>query len=245
MKHLSLIPLAIILLLAGSCQSPNQQAESSDTPSGSVQIAGAMRTVMHQGKLAGIIDLDTLQPRAGLYGLGPVEYLSGELLIVDGQSYVSRVTDDSLMTVTEDFGVKAPFFVYAHREEWAQTTLPDSISNLKQLEAYLQENTRQLERPFVFKLNGRIKQAVIHIQNLPAGTAVSSPEEAHQGQVNYPLSNETVDIIGFYSTEHHGVFTHHDSDMHLHLITADRQQMGHLDELGIATGGMTLFLPTS
>jgi acetolactate decarboxylase len=38
-----------------------------------------------------------------------------------------------------------------------------------------------------------------------------------------------VEIIGFFSTEHKGVFTHHDSFLHMHLITKDKEKMGHLD----------------
>ena len=97
-----------------------------------------------------------------------------------------------------------------------------------------------INRPFVFKLKGQIDSAKIHIQNLPKGTKVSSPEEAHQGQINYALGNSEVEIVGFFSTEHKGIFTHHDSNVHMHLITTNRKKMGHLDELKI--GKMKLYL---
>ena len=86
-------------------------------------------------------------------------------------------------------------------------------------------------------------KADIHIQNLPEGTPVSSPQEAHQGQTNYVLENRKVEIVGFFSKEHQGVFTHHDSFVHLHLITQDRRQMGHLDEMLLGKGDKRLFLP--
>ena len=76
---------------------------------------------------------------------------------------------------------------------------------------------------------------------MPEGTKVSSPDEAHQGQTNYNIANENAEIIGFFSTEHKGVFTHHDSFLHMHLITKDESKMGHLDELEI--GEMKLYLP--
>lgn len=83
--------------------------------------------------------------------------------------------------------------------------------------------------------------ATIHIQNLPEGTKVSSPQEAHQGQTNYELFNENVEIVGFFSTQHKGVFTHHDSYVHMHLITKDESKMGHVDELEIRK--LKLYLP--
>lgn len=73
---------------------------------------------------------------------------------------------------------------------------------------------------------------------------VSSPDEAHQGQKNYTLYNEQSEIIGFFSTEHKAIFTHHDTYLHMHLITADRQKMGHLDDVRFKKGTMMLYLPT-
>ena len=62
-------------------------------------------------------------------------------------------------------------------------------------------------------------------------TNESSPQEAHLGQTNYEVKNQEAEIIGFFSTNHEGVFTHHDSNIHLHLITKDLSMMGHLDEI--------------
>ena len=70
---------------------------------------------------------------------------------------------------------------------------------------------------------------------------MSSPKEAHQGQVDYKLNEEHVDIVGFFSTQHKGIFTHHDSYLHLHLITRDRTKMGHLDD--VEFDEMKLYLP--
>lgn len=36
-----------------------------------IQLAGAMKNVMWKGELQGVIDLDTISNRDGLYGLGP------------------------------------------------------------------------------------------------------------------------------------------------------------------------------
>jgi acetolactate decarboxylase len=50
-------------------------------------------------------------------------------------------------------------------------------------------------------------------------------------------------MVGFFSTEHQAVFTHHDTFMHLHLMTEDKKQMGHLEELRFKPGQMRLLLP--
>ena len=202
-----------------------------------------MKNVMWKGELAGTINLDTIKNKNGLYGLGPVEYLTGELLIIDGKSYVSTVTSDSTMEVDETYQVKAPFFVYANQADWNIEDLPSDIKTIKELEEFIDKKTFDFKRPFVFKLKGQVDSAGIHIQNLPKGTKVSSPEEAHQGQTNYLLKNSDVEIVGFFSTEHKGIFTHHDSNVHMHLITVDRKKMGHLDNVFFGNGSIKLYLP--
>jgi len=58
-----------------------------------------MKDVMWKGQLQGIINLDTITNKTNLYGLGPVEYLTGEILVIDGKSYKSTVASDTTMQV--------------------------------------------------------------------------------------------------------------------------------------------------
>ena len=240
-KKTLLIGLTVIALI--SCNSTEKKTETKLENHSIVQVVGAMKNVMWKGELAGTINLDTIKNKNGLYGLGPVEYLAGELLIIDGKSYVSIVTSDSTMEVDETYQVKAPFLVYANQTDWNIEDLPSEIKTIKELEEFIDKKTLNYKRPFVFKLKGQVDSAGIHIQNLPKGTKVSSPEEAHQGQTKYLLENSEAEIVGFFSTEHKGIFTHHDSNVHMHLITTDRKKMGHLDKVFFGKGNIKLYLP--
>lgn len=231
--------IAFITLVTISCTS--QKKEATKETYADVKIVGAMKNVMWKGELGGSIYLDTIPNKTGLYGLGPVSYLTGELMIKDGNSYVSKVTSDSTMTVKKTYDVSAPFFVYANVTEWNEVELPPNVKTIKDLEKLLLEKNAESKRPFAFRLKGLVAKAKIHIQNLPKGTRVSSPDEAHQGQKSYQITNTESEIVGFFSTEHQGVFTHHDSFLHMHLISKDESKMGHLDELEIAK--MMLYLP--
>jgi acetolactate decarboxylase len=232
------------LLIIGfiGCNSTNHKNNANESETyADIQIVGAMKNVMWKGELGSRIELDTISDKKGLYGIGPLSNLSGELLINNGKSYVSKVTSDSTMSVEKRFDVSAPFFVYGNVNEWSETELPSNISTIQELEKFIDDKTINFKRPFAFKLVGKVSSAIIHIQNLPEGTKVSSPDEAHQGQTNYNIANEDAELVGFFSTEHKGVFTHHDSFLHIHLITKDESKMGHLDELII--GEMKLYLP--
>lgn len=226
-----LLLLSIIILFTGCDTEPRQAHQTDESSPPEVLITGAMKRVMWEGKLDGLIRFDTLSDRQGLYGIGPLVGLRGEITIDDGKVYVSRVTSDSTMVVEESTASSAPFFVRAKVNDWKSIPLPPEVKTIQQLEAFLVKQVENRPDPLPFKLTGEIERAVIHVQNLPPGTPVSSPAEAHQGQVDYTLGAERVRIIGFYSQKHQGVFTHHDSYLHLHLITEDENWMGHLDEV--------------
>lgn len=229
---------SICLTILFSCQSTENHHQYPD-----VKVVSAMKEVMWSGRLEGKIELDTIADKEGLQAIGPESFLTGELLTIDGKSYVSRVVDDSSMKVVESFAVSAPFLVYANVNEWKSVDVPEDIKDIKALEEFINTTTLSYKRPFAFKVVGKVRQAKIHIQNLPQGTKVSSPKEAHQGQVDYVINDKIVDILGFFSTEHQTIFTHHDTYIHMHLLTKDRQMMGHLDEAEFDS--IQLLLPVS
>jgi acetolactate decarboxylase len=196
---------------------------------------------MMEGRLGPALRLDTLADRDGLYGLGPADQLTGEVTIYDGKCYVSRVGPDGELLTEERYAVGPPFFVYTHQRSWNEYTLPATVRNLDQLEHYIDEVSIGTPRPFAFRLVGPAEGARVHVMNVPVGFIPESPGQAHRYQQSYELTEREVDVIGFFSTSHQGVFTHHDSYVHLHLLTRDRQMMGHLDALRPGEG-MKLFL---
>lgn len=206
-----------------------------------VFIAGAMRNVMWKGELAGTIDLDTLQKKA-VYGLGPIEGLKGEILLWDGTVYSSRVIADSQCIVSKNQALRAPFFVYVKSSNWRAVSVPDTLMDMLHLENFL---NRQFERdsvPFAFRLSVTVHYAKFHIVNLPDAVKVQSPEDAHIGKQYFELQNEEVNILGFYSTQHKGVFTHHSTNLHAHLINLRMNKMGHIDQVQFIPGTLNLYV---
>lgn len=217
--------LLALLPLLFSCSSEK-------TTVSEVKWSGAMKNVMKKGELFGTIHLDTIANKKHLYGLGPIEYLSGEITVFDGKSYVSRVNADSTMAVSQTFDVKAPFFVYANVENWASLEVPKSVVDLISLETFLVSLPNSDEKPFAFKIEAEVEETDIHVVNLPKHIkTVSSHDEAHQGQVNYILKDRKSNLIGFYSAHHHAVFTHHDTNLHVHLVAQDEKDMGHVESV--------------
>lgn len=204
-----------------------------------------MKNVMWKGELDKVIRFDSLMA-SGTFAIGPLEGLRGEVLIFDGVPFISKVREDASLNVTKEPESGAPFLVYSLVQDWKQAEIPDSISTVPELENYLTQITSdKTKEPFPFRLAGTVEFADFHVQNLPEGSKVRSPEEAHRGQVNYFSRDLSVDLVGFYSQNHQGIFTHHDTYVHIHLLSTDRQQMGHVDNIRWEGGAMALYLPAA
>ncbi len=232
MKKYLLLSLSIAAMSCGNEQSVDDKKNNAPPSTNEVQHIGAMRDVMHKGLISGAVSLDTLE-RKHIYGLGPTEQLAGELMVIDGKYYVANVAGDSIAVSLAD-NAKPPFFVYANINEWQEQPLPDSIHTIAQLEQHLDAMTK--DKAFFFKVNGTIDSATIHNVNLSAGSEVHSPDDAHKDLKRFSVGNEEVMLLGVYSTTHQGVFIHHDAHTHIHLMSSDHTNMGHLDKIWLKSG---------
>ncbi|MCC7502265.1 MAG: acetolactate decarboxylase [Flavobacteriales bacterium] len=195
-----------------------------------VAVTGAMRKTMWEGQLSGLIAMDSIA-NPGTYGIGPVEYLRGEVTLVDGHCFVSSAINDSTMQVQERTDVKAPFFVRAMVSSWVDVPLPPEVVDLPSLDAFLTTLGKERSGPFVFRIDGLVTEAHLHVMDVPPGTEIHGPDDAHASQKNFTLRDVNAELVGFFSTKHKAVFTHHDTNIHVHLLTMDRSAMGHLERL--------------
>ena len=201
---------------------------SAHAQSGPVIPTGAMRKTMFEGRIAGVIQLDSIA-KPGVYGIGPLEYLRGELLVLDGNVFVSEAANEVRMTVKQRPEARAPFFVHQHVTEWTTVELPDSVVDLPVLDAFLTARFAATGNPFAFRLSGPVISIDAHILDVPMGSDVHSPDDAHRHNKDFHLESRAMDLLGFFSTKHKAVFTHHDSNIHVHAITAERDWMGHVE----------------
>ena len=198
--------------------------------SSSIRVVGQMRDVMWKGELAGKISTDSISdPNA--YGLGPIEYLSGEVLLFEGQTFISKVIDSAIHRVTPVSAVKAPFFVYAKESHLKSLSVEPLELSLKSTEELIDTLYFDYDKPLLVRIDGVFKDITVHSVNLPVGSTVSSPDQAHKGLTQYSYKNINGSIIGFFSRKHKAIFTHHDSFFHAHFISDNRKIMGHVDSV--------------
>ena len=211
-----------------------------------VTIIGALKRVKHEGKLSGIVQLDTLKGQAK-YGLGPVADLRGEILLWNDTVYVARVAEGH-DTVAVEPTVPAPFLVYASVPAWTPGhTLTDSVATLAQLQTEVEKRAvalgQSLDEPFPFMLRGVAREVTYHVMDKPEGETQHDPARHQQAKRFFTDHGATVQLLGFYSRHHEGVFTHRGSYIHVHVMNQARTSMGHLDELHALPETFRLSLP--
>ena len=219
MKILLIFPFLSILT---SCNYSDQKS--------TVKVVGQMRDVMWKGDLKGKISTDSLS-QYNAYGLGPVEGLTGEVLLFEGKTFISNVIDSISHEVTLKESINAPFFVYSNDSELKEISFPSQKLDLRSTEYLIDSLYSNYDKPLLIRIDGVFKNLSIHSVNLPPGSSVSSPNEAHKGLTKYNFNNLKGTIVGFFSRKHIAIFTHHDSFLHAHFISESYSIMGHLDSV--------------
>ncbi len=207
-----------------------------------VRYDGQMRKVMQDGDLSAAIDLRKLAKMKDLYALGPLDGLKGEVTIWDGKPSVARIRDGKV-AISDSFEHKACFLVYAEVKSWQEVAIPDEIKDEKQLEEFVKgagaEAGIEVKRPFPFLVKAAPKKVTLHVVN-KTDDSPHTKESHEKIKLRFSVENEAVQIVGFYSDSHHGVFTHHTTNIHMHAITDDGKQSGHVETIQFGKGGKLL-----
>jgi acetolactate decarboxylase len=212
-------------------------------PGYSLSYLGSQRQTIMTGDRGAHFDLRTLKGRPHLYGIGPIEGLTGEVTIVDSRPSLARVGADQAVNVTESYEAGVPFFVWAEVPAWQAQEIPDVVRTYAELEKIVGEAGARagLTQAFPFVMTGRPELIDFHIVN--ATPATPPGMEAHQKiQIPFEVHRRDVTLVGFWSSQHQGVFTPMGTNIHAHFQTPDNKVSGHVQGLEL-TRGMMLSLP--
>jgi len=240
-----LLAIASILLSACSQTEASPKTSIDSSPEFEVQWAGALKNMMHMGDLSAKANLADLADTEHLYALGAVANLKGEILIMDGDVMVSSVIEDALI-IDNSYDNEACLLVHATVGNWISVLIPENVLTKDQLETFVcssaAANDIDTTAPFPFLLNGHLSAMDWHVINWPEGDTEHSHEKHVASGLQGTLHDVDAAILGFYSNSHHAIFTHHTTNMHMHVSTGEIA--GHLDDVTLATGCI-LQLPQS
>jgi acetolactate decarboxylase len=208
-----------------------------------IKVAGAMRNIMMKGDLSAKVDLDTLS-KTHLYGLGPVANLKGEIMVLDGQVFSSENIDNQALNKKNNVS-KAAMFVYCYVDKWKSKIVKANVGKYNELEKLVEESAKNegidLEKPFVFKVEAQPKILDYHIIDWKNGEK-HTMENHKQFAFNGSVKESKFVLLGFYSNKHHSIFTHHSTNMHLHVLDEKTETVGHLENIGL-NEDITIYFP--
>ena len=156
---------------------------------------------------------------------------------------ITRIGPDQKLQVTESYEAGVSFFVWAEVPAWDMQPVPAGVETFRHLETFVAEAGRRygLTQAFPFLITGSAEAVDFHVGNATPETPPGM-EAALRTAVPFTLQRQQATYVGFWSKQHHGVFTHADQDIHVHLQTPDNKVSGHVDALRFG-GEMQLRLP--
>ncbi|OUR98357.1 hypothetical protein A9Q86_15015 [Flavobacteriales bacterium 33_180_T64] len=237
MKY-GIVLLALVLFM--SCKN-----EKNNVHEFNVEYKGALKLIMRKGDVSAKTELINFENKEHFYAIGALENLKGEIQIFDSKPF-NTIVVDSALSFDNSFNKKAALLVYATVNKWKSFDIPGHVLTYSQLEIYVnqvaQENQIKIDKPFPFLIEGVAKSFNWHVINWKDGDLIHSHEKHVNSGLNGVANFKEVEMLGFYSDAHHTIFTHHTTNMHIHLKTVDGKIAGHVDDL-ILGKGMILKLP--
>ncbi len=242
MKYIIFL-LTVISIAA--CSTENKETKDKKANKFKVEYYGALKNMMHKGDVSAKADLTDFKNAEHFYALGALENLKGEIQIFDSKLFNTMVIDNTL-TFDNSFNKKATLLVYASVNKWKSIDIPNNVVTYGQLEIYIEQTAKdnqiKIDEPFPFLLEGTPKSFDWHVINWKDGDTDHSHEKHISSGLNGSIENRQVEMLGFYSDSHHAIFTHHTTNMHIHVKTVDNKIAGHVDGLTLGKG-MILKLP--
>src|SRR5512139_2815075 len=84
---------------------------------GLVEYVGAQKEIFKTGKATSVVSLEDLAERKGLYAMGPIDGLDGEITIFDSKPYITKVRGNDY-TLDKTYKHGAFFLVWTEQANW-------------------------------------------------------------------------------------------------------------------------------
>ena len=206
-----------------------------------VQQYGGMRDVLRMGNTQSRISFEEMCKQPHAVGVGALSELQGEITVLDGHIFVATTPDGLSASTTS--GDKKPgsatLMTLAHVESWHHDTLPDSVPLEQAIETVARSHGIDINKPFPFIIDGVARKYELHVINgfCPVATPDLAPEEQPwrtRGE------STALKVVGFFARGEQGVMTHHGSNLHIHAIIYDGDEIisVHLDAIEMDSGSV-------
>lgn len=199
------------------------------------------------GNWTAATSLKDAAPATTTYALGALSELRGELLVIRGNAMLVYPTETELPRVVaahhgHGADETATLLVAADVPTWREVPVAMDVPSTG-VEAWIRATAEALgvdvSKPFPFLLQGRFRDVGWHVAD---GTRVQPGMRPDTNAQHGTIIEGDGTVVGFYSTEHQGVFTMMGENTHMHIVLADHSVLGHVRALDVVSGSV-LSLP--
>ena len=256
MKKSQILSALITTALMGVLIVTAYAAITGSKKEGLVEYVGAQKDIFVSGKASSVVSLEDLEGRKGLYAMGPIDGLDGEITVFDSKPYITKVRgSDYVADNTWKHG--AFFLVWTEQSKWKDVPVPNTVKGYVDLQNFVKAQAQaagiDVTKPFPFLLSGTPVEIKWHINVDRTEGKPITKELFVKSKAPFVTKNEPVDIIGFYSDHHVGVFVAEyapaikegsgsKNQIHIHLVSRTSKAAGHIDDITMGEG-MVLRLP--
>lgn len=247
------IPLIFVCLVI------NAAADEIPTTEGIVSYIGAQKKMFETGKAEGTLALHFFRDKKNMYAVGPAALLDGEITIMDSRAHIAKVrgNDGNDYTIDNTLDHHALFLIWAQVPNWKDIPVPETVKTYVQFQRFVKEQALasglDITKPIPFQFYGTPVEIIWHINCNRTDNKPITRELFVRSKEIYTMKNEPVDVIGFYSEKHSGIFisqfspaikpgSNEKNAVHMHMISRTTRATGHIDDMTFEKG-MTLRLP--
>lgn len=200
--NFSMISLMILLITAYAAIVVSKEE-------GMLEYIGAQSDIFRTGKAARVVSLEDLKGLHGLYAIGPVEGLDGEITIFNSKPFITKVRGNDFVLDTS-FNHGAFFLVWSEQTKWKDVAIPNAVKGYADLQRFVKDKAQaagiDTTKPFPFLVSGTPAEIKWHINVDRTDGKPITTTLFLRSKKNFILKDEPVDIVGFYSEHHAGIF---------------------------------------
>ncbi len=235
--------LACVVLGACAVNPVEPQVSSDSSWHGQVESWGTLREALRDGQVEGRVVVADVA-RKGVWGVGALENLRGEITIVDGEVWISEGAAARAGTKrTRDASAKATVLFAAEVPEWTNISVEADVP-AAELDVYIAEHAQRtgldLNQPFPFVVEGGLRDLSLHV------IAGECPMRARMQSVKLtspPFELAAAEsaglLVGIFATDSSGVLCHMGSRTHIHATLEEGGDLtGHVESVGLARGAV-------
>lgn len=236
MRNAIMLAVLLAVVLPSGC--------ASRAWNGEIQTWGTLRGVLRDGDTAGKVSLSQVS-KPDSVGIGAPEGLAGEIVVLGGDTWVSRAGPSGLAETQHPapLDMKATFLAMATVARWAEsrTHAAQSLGGLATaVRTAAEKNGVDTTAPFPFVVEGGFATIKLHVLNgrCPFARPRAADYATHKPIRVHADSTRGV-LVGFYSDGPPGVLTHAGKKVHVHAVLNDEHQtVGHVEAVSVDPGAV-------